>query len=307
MIISIDHGNKQIKTLNRTFTSGLYESESKPAFGEDVLYYNGKYYVLSEERIPYMRDKTKDNRFFILTLFAIAYEIEAAGKYSDSGTLDIKLNVGLPPSHYSGLYEKYEDYFRGPRRPISFTFREKPYSIFISEVNSYPQAYAAAMTVYGMIRDLPRAFVVDIGGFTADYLLLKKGNADLSVCDSLEHGVILLYNAIKSKVNADFDLLIDESDIDSIIKEEKHCFPQEIVHLVDRMAAAFVNQLFGKLRERLIDLRVGKTIFIGGGSILLRKYIESSVAVSGCIIIDDIAANEKGYDLLYRADHRKGL
>ena len=305
MIISIDHGNKQIKTLNRTFTSGLYESESKPAFGEDVLYYNGKYYVLSEERIPYMRDKTKDNRFFILTLFAIAYEIEAAGKYSDSGTLDIKLNVGLPPSHYSGLYEKYEDYFRGPSRPISFTFREKPYSIFISEVNSYPQAYAAAMTVYGMIRDLPRAFVVDIGGFTADYLLLKKGNADLSVCDSLEHGVILLYNAIKSKVNADFDLLIDESDIDSIIKEEKHCFPQEIVHLVDKMAAAFVNQLLGKLRERLIDLRVGRTIFIGGGSILLRKYIESSAEVSGCIIIDDIAANEKGYDLLYRADHRK--
>lgn len=305
MIISIDHGNKQIKTRNRTFTSGLYESESKPAFGEDVLYYNGKYYVLSEERIPYMRDKTKDNRFFILTLFAIAYEIEAAGKYSDNGTLDIKLNVGLPPSHYSGLYEKYEDYFSGPRRPISFIFRENPYSIFISEVNSYPQAYAAAMTVYGMIRDLPRAFVVDIGGFTADYLLLKKGNADLSVCDSLEHGVILLYNAIKSKVNSDFDLLIDESDIDSIIKEEKHSFPSEIVHLVDRMAASFVDQLFGKLRERLIDLRVGRTIFIGGGSILLRKYIESSAKVSGCIIIDDIAANEKGYDLLYRADHRK--
>ena len=71
------------------------------------------------------------------------------------------------------------------------------------------------------------------------------------------------------------------------------------------MAASFVDQLFGKLRERLIDLRVGRTIFIGGGSILLRKYIESSAKVSGCIIIDDIAANEKGYDLLYRADQRK--
>ena len=64
-------------------------------------------------------------------------------------------------------------------------------------------------------------------------------------------------------------------------------------------------ELFGKLRERLIDLRVGKTIFIGGGSILLRKYIESSNKISACIIIEDIAANEKGYDLLYRADHRK--
>ena len=89
MIISIDHGNKQIKTLNRTFTSGLLERDSKPAFGEDILCYEGKYYTLSEERIPYMRDKSKDNRFFILTLFAIAYEIEAAGKYTANGTLDI--------------------------------------------------------------------------------------------------------------------------------------------------------------------------------------------------------------------------
>ena len=43
MIISIDHGNKQIKTLNRTFTSGLLERDSKPAFGEDILCYEGKW------------------------------------------------------------------------------------------------------------------------------------------------------------------------------------------------------------------------------------------------------------------------
>ena len=305
MLIAIDHGNHACKSVHFNFVSGLAQHSVRPPMADEVLEYNGEYWTLSGQRLPYRRDKTRDESFFILTLFAIAYEIEAAGKYTPDSTIDIKLNVGLPPSHYSGLYEKYESYFMGPRRPISFIFRGKPYSIFISEVNSYPQAYSAAMTVYGMIRDLPRAFVVDIGGFTADYLLLKKGVADLSVCDSLEHGVILLYNAIKSKVNADFDLLIDESDIDSILKGEQHGFSEEITKITEKMAKSFVDQLFGKLRERMIDLRVGKTIFIGGGSILLRKYIESSDKVSGCIIIDDIAANEKGYDLLYRADHRR--
>ena len=43
------------------------------------------------------------------------------------------------------------------------------------------------------------------------YLLIKKGQADLSVCDSLENGVIVLYNRIISKVNADLDMLQDES------------------------------------------------------------------------------------------------
>ena len=37
MLISIDHGNKQIKTVHKTFTSGLCESETRPPFGQDVL------------------------------------------------------------------------------------------------------------------------------------------------------------------------------------------------------------------------------------------------------------------------------
>ena len=46
MLISIDHGNKQIKTNHRTFVSGLRESDTKPPFGKDVLFYKGKYYKL---------------------------------------------------------------------------------------------------------------------------------------------------------------------------------------------------------------------------------------------------------------------
>ena len=37
MLIAIDHGNKQIKTLHHTpFTSGLIQSDA-PGFGNDVL------------------------------------------------------------------------------------------------------------------------------------------------------------------------------------------------------------------------------------------------------------------------------
>ena len=252
-----------------------------------------------------MRDKSTDERFFILTLFGIANEIEAAGAYTEDDIIDIKLNIGLPPSHYAGLYERFENYFTKHRDVIDFEYKDKPYSIYISEVNAYPQAYAAAMTVYSMIKDLPKVLIIDIGGFTADYLMIKRGQADLSVCDSLEHGVILLYNSIKSKINADYDILIDESDIDSIINMEPHNFDTSIIKTVDNMAGAFIEQLFGKLRERMIDMKIGKTLFVGGGAILLRKYIEHNPKVSGAVIIDDIAANLKGYDLLYKASHRR--
>lgn len=72
-----------MKTTHKTFSSGLCESDTRPPFGENVLHYNGKYYTLSEQRIPYMRDKTKNERFFVLTLFAIAFELREQGYTAD--------------------------------------------------------------------------------------------------------------------------------------------------------------------------------------------------------------------------------
>lgn len=76
MLIPSDHGNKQIKTKHSIFTSGLTKSDSCPAFGETVLY-DGSYYVLSNKRILHMWDKTADDHFFVLAMFAIAKEILA--------------------------------------------------------------------------------------------------------------------------------------------------------------------------------------------------------------------------------------
>ena len=112
MLIAIDHDNKLIKVPNHEpFTSGLEESEVPP-FGGETLKYQGKYYTLSEKRIPYHRDKTEDERFFILSLFAIAYEIEAAGSYSQN-VMRIQLAVGLPPAHYGAQHKSFTGYFTG--------------------------------------------------------------------------------------------------------------------------------------------------------------------------------------------------
>ena len=71
MLIGVDHGNKQIKTVHcNPFVSGLKQSVTRP-FGQNVLRYQNTYYTLSTERIPYRKDKTEDDRFFILTLFAL--------------------------------------------------------------------------------------------------------------------------------------------------------------------------------------------------------------------------------------------
>ena len=49
-----------------------------------------------------------------------------------------------------------------------------------------------------------------------------------------------------------------------------------------------------------MELRSGQIVFVGGGSILLRRQIESSGKVVNPIFVDDINANAKGYELLYQ-------
>ena len=84
---------------------------------------------------------------------------------------------------------------------------------------------------------------------------MKNGKADLSSCDSLENGVILLYNKIRSRGNAELDLLLDEGDVDAILTGKQTQYPPSVVRLVEQLAQEFVNDLFSTLREWMLDLR----------------------------------------------------
>lgn len=264
MLIAIDHGNKQVKTVHgNAIVSGVQKSKIRP-YGRDVLKYGGSYYTLSAQRIPYQKDKTTDERFFILSLFAIAEKIEAQGAYT-SGLMPIDLAIGLPPAHFGAQNKAFVRYFKR-KEPIYFSYRDKLYSILIRNVQCYPQAFAAAAMILGELATVPRALILDVGGFTADYLLLKNGRADLSTCDSLENGVILLYNRIRSKASSDLDILLEETDVDAILLQgQGSSYGEEVAALVEYQTQEFVNDMLGALRERQLDLRTGRVIFVGGG------------------------------------------
>ena len=136
MLIAIDHGNKQVKTVHgNAIVSGVQKSKTRP-YGRDVLKYGGSYYTLSAQRIPYQKDKTTDERFFILSLFAIAEEIEAQGAYI-SGLMPIDLAIGLPPAHFGAQNKAFMRYFKR-KEPIYASYRDKLYSILIRNVQCYP-------------------------------------------------------------------------------------------------------------------------------------------------------------------------
>ena len=299
MIISVDHGNKSIKTPHAIFTSGLVMSDGLQGFKTDYIGWNGKYYSLTERRISYLRDKTEDDRFFILTLFAIAKELEYRNVSETLDPIDVTLLVGLPPAHYEQLHSRFEQYFLRRREAIDFEYNGKYYSVRINKVLSYPQAFAAAVTQYSTLKAHSVAYIIDIGGFTIDVLRLRYGRPDLEVVESFEKGVITLYNSIASKCNSQYARILEECEIDEVIRNQPTVLPGEVQQLIRIMTSEFLAEFYNFLRERGIDVSTSKCVFAGGGSLLLRGMIERGNKVAFPIFIEDIHANAIGYEVLY--------
>ena len=108
MIISVDTGNKLIKTENCEFNSGISILDKMPGEQEEVIEYAGKYYMPTSKRLLYLEDKTEDERYFILTLFAIARELilslKNAKDIPTQEIYEVELLVGLPPAHYGKFH-----------------------------------------------------------------------------------------------------------------------------------------------------------------------------------------------------------
>lgn len=295
MLIAIDHGNYAIKTPRFSFISGLAEHTVKPPMADEVVEYGGRFWTLTGQRLPYMRDKTRDERFFILTLFAIARELNYNKNTQPFVTVD--LAVGLPPEHYGALKTRFARYFKRPEK-ICFAYNDRQITILVQNVFVYPQAYAAVVQKSDEVLNTLRLFVVDIGGYTTDVLLLQNGKPDLKFCRSLESGVITMNNEIIGKVSALYDMRLEDEHISAVLCGRETILPEEIKRTIREAARQHAGDILDKLRELQVDLKANPAIFTGGGSILYRNSLESSPLVARAGFITDPKANAIGYEKL---------
>lgn len=312
MIISVDTGNKMMKTETLEFNAGLEILNQIPGEQEEVLAYGGQYYRTTSRRISYMEDKTEDERYFILTLFAVAKELEKIQDQESliaNGLVEIELLVGLPPAHYGKYRRMFREYFMREGSIIDFTYMMTSYKIAFSDVRVYIQAYAAYCLVASQrqLFSCPKVLVIDIGGLTVDYMVLRFGQLERSYVDSLEEGIIKLYRNVRAGIRQRYGILLEEPDIDNIIKGEKVRFEQDLIERVREIAAKYVTELLGVFRELGIDFKTTLTVFVGGGSILLAEFIQEAWKRyrSEYFVINDSKANAKGYKLQYLAEKKE--
>lgn len=137
-VIGIDHGWSLMKTSNFIFTTGVKELSTEPAFPNNVLEFNGKYYAIGEKRLIVKDTKVENENFYLLTLAAMAMELKKRG----ARTANVFLSVGLPLSKYGAEKQEFISYL-SKNKEISFKYEGTKYNVRIVKVAVFPQCYAA--------------------------------------------------------------------------------------------------------------------------------------------------------------------
>ena len=98
MVIGIDHGYGNMKTATRCFPSGVARYDKEPIFQNNLLVYNGMYYQIGEEHKEFCAEKTQDEDYYVLTLAAIARELDGKGM----NRVTVHIAAGLPLTGLEG-------------------------------------------------------------------------------------------------------------------------------------------------------------------------------------------------------------
>jgi plasmid segregation protein ParM len=305
-VISIDHGNRLIKSERQVFPSCFLESKHLPSISGDVLNYEGKTYTLVDQSLPVLNDKTEDERYFILSLFAIGKELvneaEMFRKLTPHDHIKVELLIGLPLQHYETYRTKFERYFSNRSDVIRYELNGKSYAIQIKSARAFPQAYSAAVTVYDRLKDSNIVNIVDIGGFTVDCLQLNKFKPNMNLCTSLYWGVNQLFQSINDQMRSGGGRDISISIIEGILRKDPSDlaeYSEKRITTITSAAISHAERMLAEIAQQGFDLEEDKTVFMGSGSILLKDYILKAGKAKKPIFIDDVHANAKGYRMLY--------
>ncbi len=288
MSLGLDNGNYNTKTSdNVLYASGYTETNTEPITLDKVVKYNGKFYIIGDNRNPVENNKASNDDTFIMSLPALAEHAKLTGEHN------IKLGVGLPIALYGEQQESFKRYFE---RKVDFEYEGKPYHIEIEKCFCYPQGFAALISDIRNLKNYHTLYLIDIGGYTVDVLTILNGEPTKDKSFSLAKGIIELYTTIKSELMS-HNILLNENQITEGIRGAaiQHLNASIIESVITAKKKAYVRYLLNSIREHDIDLR-NPVVFAGGGAELLYQDMDCNDVYK--IALLDRFANAKGYKIL---------
>jgi len=213
-IIGVDNGYGNIKTASTVSPTGISAHINEPTFGGNILIYNNIYYRIGEGHKTFIVDKVTDEDFYILTLAAIARELNQA----QITKADIHLATGLPLTWVGSQREAFRKYLL-KKDEIQFNYKGKDYQIRFVGCSIFPQGYPA---VINHLRGMSGVnMLCDIGNGTINIMYIINKKPDESKCWTEKFGVNQCVIAARNAVMDKFAVKVEDVIIEMSFAEEQ--------------------------------------------------------------------------------------
>ena len=210
-IIGIDQGYGNMKTANTIFPTAITAYDTAPMFKGDVLEYGGRFYRVGEGHKGFVADKSTDGDFYLLTLAAIAKELEQYRLF----TASLCLAVGLPLSWVGSQRESFRQYLM-QNETVCFRFNGNLFQLLIVGCKVYPQGYAA---IVQQLADFEgEHLLADIGNGTMNLLYLTDSQPQENRCWTEKIGVNQCMIRAKEAVLRRFGSKVSDSTVEQILR-----------------------------------------------------------------------------------------
>ena len=297
-IIAVDHGYGNMKTANTVTPTGIKAYETEPIFTGNILEYNGIYYRIGEGHKEFIPDKAMDEEYYLLTLMAIARELNVFSIRE----ADVHLAAGLPLTWIRNQREAFRSYLlQNPE--VHYLFNGKEYHLRFVGCSLYPQGYPAIVNQLGNFKGTN--LLADIGNGTMNILYINNKKAQESRCWTEKLGVNQCMIAAKNAVLDKFGVKIEESTVEQILRFGTADISAPYMDCISSIARQYVAELFSTLRKYEYNPDLMRLYVVGGGGCLIRNF--GTYDKLRVTIIDDICATAKGYEsLAYMSLKRRG-
>ena len=293
IIIGIDHGYYAIKTRQVSFPSGIIGYDYEPYTMQNVLQYQGKYYVCGTGRQTLVKNKTSNDNYYLLTLAAIAEEIKH--RKAERKT-EVILAVGLPLSSFGREKQGFREYLLRKEQPVSFLYESEWYEIQIKDVKLFPQGYSALALHPEYLKNEPSVLLVDVGGWTVDLMRLDNSVPNAATCRSLELGVIRCIDETAEQVRRNTGLSVTDIQIERVLNGQSCSMDPAAKEIIVRQGRLYTEKILSAIMEAGFDLKAIPSVIMGGGASILKRHVTPQDGLCRQIYLTDVHANASGYE-----------
>ena len=283
------------------WTDKLRRTRTLPRQG--LLEFGGCFFVCGTGRQPIQRDKTVNDNYYLLTLAAIAKEIQQRGLPPECS---VRIAAGLPLTSFGRDKPKFRDYLLRSRQPVNFNFEGVEYSITIEEVAIFPQGYAALMTETGLLQDEPSMLLMDLGGWTVDLMRIDNAIPVADTAHSLELGMIRCVDDIREQVRRETGLSLTDAQIENMLEGQPCTVSETVRDIVNRQGRKYTEHLLSATMESGFDLHAIPAVLLGGGAPVVSRHLSPKDGLCKTIFLLDDKVNTVGFErALAAVSHRQ--